>query len=690
MKRALTIFAALLSALLFAACGGGGVPAPAPGGSGSSGKEPEELSPPPAKAKVILLAGEGNCIGNTYSYFLTDKQEPSRRVTDEKYAEYEEGYDNVLISYRNEVYPGNANSRSRGFVPVKLGQGKSTLSGYENGMFGPEVGLAEYFSNRFGQTTYLVKYGGEGLSRLAVEWSPSGGGYYTGMVSYFREALASLEEEGVPFEIPAFLFLQGESDASGDLQTYGTALEAFSTAVRAEFAEYAPKNGIAFIDAGIPTYHRNSDKIDALKRENAQADERNYFLDSVRAGLTHDRDSRNRRYWDALSELKLGNLLGKLVQESLPYRLDCTTLRGEGEMPASPADGYPLLACADGQVARSEWNFSEEDGKLSFEAYVRDGAVTAGDGAELTVAAAARERELADGTVRFTVFADGSTSFSVKDGETFAARPSPADGSAERYRGGYVIRATLPKSALPAGDLSVSFALLNRNASLHREAYRALGTDPARAYTYMRIDEETLSAGYAQLGETFGDGGTLLAKDVWDLSADDGTEERHVGMTGVNGDNELYFYQSNAAYLFAYAELRAADVLNGERWGKFGIKLTTEENAGLFFYVDAYGNGTSMSGCKLGYATFKNGVWNNDWTTFDVTPIRSSSEYTEGTVRLSVRRERDRYYFYCNGTQVGTLEDPAAIGETKAYFALASFNILLYARAYGIEEIGAE
>ena len=80
------------------------------------------------KATVIILAGQSNASGCSLDEYL------KKNVTEEKYAEYQNGYDNVYINYLSGM------KRSNEFVKCK------TLQGEIDGGFGPELGLAEKLS----------------------------------------------------------------------------------------------------------------------------------------------------------------------------------------------------------------------------------------------------------------------------------------------------------------------------------------------------------------------------------------------------------------------------------------------------------------------------------------------------------------------------------------------------------------
>ena len=88
--------------------------------------------------KVILLAGQSNASGCSLDEYLR------LNVSEEKYSEYERGYDNVYINYLS------GNNMSEEFVKC------STLQGELEGAFGPELGLAEKLSAMYPDEDFVI------------------------------------------------------------------------------------------------------------------------------------------------------------------------------------------------------------------------------------------------------------------------------------------------------------------------------------------------------------------------------------------------------------------------------------------------------------------------------------------------------------------------------------------------------
>lgn len=100
------------------------------------------------KANVILLLGQSNASGASLTEYL------KKNVSNEKFQEYENGYDNVLINYciDDRVFSSNGQ-----FVKTNLDCGSGI------GSFGPEVGLAEVLSRNY-EKTFILKYTMSGYS----------------------------------------------------------------------------------------------------------------------------------------------------------------------------------------------------------------------------------------------------------------------------------------------------------------------------------------------------------------------------------------------------------------------------------------------------------------------------------------------------------------------------------------------
>ena len=105
------------------------------------------------KAKIILLGGQSNAAGCSIDEYLQMK------VSQEKYSEYQNGYDNVYINYYV-----SGNNKSEGFVKC------STCQGESGGYFGPELGIAEKLNELYpDELFFIIKYAYSGTN-LYEQW----------------------------------------------------------------------------------------------------------------------------------------------------------------------------------------------------------------------------------------------------------------------------------------------------------------------------------------------------------------------------------------------------------------------------------------------------------------------------------------------------------------------------------------
>lgn len=263
-------------------------------------------------ARVVLLFGQSNMEGESYRIHLEN------RVSKAKFFEYQNGYEDIQISYH---VPWNPAQQSKNhFVRVALGQG-----GQED-RFGPEIGLAEYLHERNRKNVFFVKYS-YGGTRLATQWkSPSSGKegeLYKGAVEYTLNAMSVLENLGYFPIIDAICWMQGESDC--DQATYSSYdpiyydLEKnFIKDLRKDLAYYGNLNGIGFVDAGISTcpYWKFSAELNADKQRISEEDDLNYYF-STSDLEWHNEPSMGAddAHYDSTSEITLGHRFGEYVDK---------------------------------------------------------------------------------------------------------------------------------------------------------------------------------------------------------------------------------------------------------------------------------------------------------------------------------------------------------------------------------------
>ncbi len=255
------------------------------------------------KAQVIILLGQSNMEGHTYSQYLT-------KTVPDKAQEYADGYDNVNISFHNS---GDYTSNSQ-FTKVKLGEGKTINH------FGPEVGIAEKMVDANKNNVYLIKYAC-GSTSLSGHWiSPSsrngtsGGVMYEGAVKYILSSIKVLEDMDLYPEIKAICWMQGEDDSNGSqYNNYYTYTKNFIHDLREDLKYYMSLNGIGFLDAAIANLDiwKENKIINDAKKKNAEEDELSIFIDTNAAGLKTNFEpvgAIDIYHYDSDSMIKLGHL----------------------------------------------------------------------------------------------------------------------------------------------------------------------------------------------------------------------------------------------------------------------------------------------------------------------------------------------------------------------------------------------
>lgn len=259
--------------------------------------------------KVILLLGQSNASGCSVAEYLQGK------TSDEEYAGYVSGIENVLINYCIDDH----NATSGGvFRPVDL-----TCGAY-SGVFGPEVGMAWELSRAFPEeTVFILKYTMSGYS-LNYHWLFDGrrASIYDAFLVFAQTYLDYLRQKNYVPQVGAVCWMQGESDTTdAKAARYYDNQVLFASYLREDLADYARPGGIYFIDAGIssspyclPAYPAIND----AKERFSQLSDRNVYFSTIDAGLTtlyepaYDPDL---GHYDAWCELELGKMFGRELVE---------------------------------------------------------------------------------------------------------------------------------------------------------------------------------------------------------------------------------------------------------------------------------------------------------------------------------------------------------------------------------------
>ena len=258
------------------------------------------------EAVVILLGGQSNASGCSLDEYL------KQNVSEEKYAEYTNGYDNVYINYLSGA------NRSNGFVKC------ATLQGELEGAFGPELGLAEKLNQLYPEKTFFIIKCAWGGTNLHSQWlSPSSAGktgeLYQQFVAYVHSSIQYLISKNYAVQIEGMCWMQGESDAFAveTSENYAKHLSNFIWDIRKEFSAYAADDGIAFVDAYIaenPVFWVYYEAVNRGKREVAEQSAQNAVVDTVAAGLVCDQEPAGNPdvpHYDSMSQIKLGHLFAE-------------------------------------------------------------------------------------------------------------------------------------------------------------------------------------------------------------------------------------------------------------------------------------------------------------------------------------------------------------------------------------------
>ena len=269
--------------------------------------DPLESVPEGTEARVIILIGQSNATGCSLTSYLKDG------VGEEKYAEFEAGYNNVLINF---CLDNHSYSSDGSFLPV----GISSAAG--EGCFGPELGMAELISEAFpDEKIFILKFTMSGYSlnyHWLYDYSPSY--IYNSFKIFAQTYLEYLSSKGYSPSLDAICWMQGESDTTDyKAGKYYDNTVAVVENLRFDFAAYAPDRGIYFIDAGIsdsPYCEPAYPEINEAKKRFSFDSPLNIYFSTIDAGLTtrHEpKDDPDLGHYDAMSELELGRMFGREI-----------------------------------------------------------------------------------------------------------------------------------------------------------------------------------------------------------------------------------------------------------------------------------------------------------------------------------------------------------------------------------------
>ena len=255
--------------------------------------------------KVILLLGQSNATGCSLTSYL------QQGVSEEKYAEFAAGYENVQI---NLCLDDHKYTTGGGFIPTGLNCGAG------EGYFGPELGMAEVLSAEYPEEQiFILKYTMSGYS-LHHHWLCAGqrGSIYEACMGFVQTYLAYLASKNYDVQVSAICWMQGESDTTDFKASHYLANQtAFAAYLREDLKAYEAEGGIYFIDAGIssspyclPAYPA----INEAKKRFAALSPLNFYFSTIDAGLTtlnEPEGNPDLGHYDALCELELGRIFGR-------------------------------------------------------------------------------------------------------------------------------------------------------------------------------------------------------------------------------------------------------------------------------------------------------------------------------------------------------------------------------------------
>lgn len=263
------------------------------------------------ETNVVIFAGQSNMEGNSYLENLYQNCSPEDALL------YKQGFENVQICY------GNASFTRKIFSAVKAGQGQTSVK------FGPELGFAQYLSEKFPeQKTYIIKYAVGGTS-IYEHWAspasveegirPAVGIFYNPFLEYVHLILSKMRENGMNPVVRAICWMQGESDSSVDKYRYYEDLENnLINDLQQEFYDYSSDFGIRFIDAGISdsSAWRVYKEINIAKKNNQEKDPAiRFYIDTISENLEYNKEPSlgnvDFYHYDSIAMIKLGRLFAE-------------------------------------------------------------------------------------------------------------------------------------------------------------------------------------------------------------------------------------------------------------------------------------------------------------------------------------------------------------------------------------------
>ncbi len=251
---------------------------------------------------VIILGGQSNAVGYTVASQLLAKDP-------ELYHRAKNGFENCYIKYKSDL------NLSYHFEKVNQRCGTNAEC------FGPELGIAAYYTEHYpDRELYIIKCAWGG-TRLFDQWISDSSwrqteNLYSEFIGFVDEALEQLKGLNLNPQIVSFCWMQGESDGVESVvaNSYYDRLSALVNDVRARYAEYAKYEEISFVDAFINEIRSwpLADRINAQKSAHAQTCNYNFVIDTIAEQINGNSEPFGGiDHYDSLPMVKLGKLFGE-------------------------------------------------------------------------------------------------------------------------------------------------------------------------------------------------------------------------------------------------------------------------------------------------------------------------------------------------------------------------------------------
>ncbi|MDD2411157.1 MAG: sialate O-acetylesterase [Bacilli bacterium] len=266
---------------------------------------------------VIIMGGQSNMVG------CSPALQVASEIGNDKYNEYIEGYPEIKIAYDcwtklDEGGYYKQNSSNNNFVTTMFGQGNSTSN------FGPEMGMAEYFSKHGRNNKVALIKHATGAASLYWDFASTSSQLertvYANFIKYIKDACESLKRQGYEPTIKAFCWMQGEGDAFPTIYAgYEGLTELLIQDVRNDLKAYEGKTEMAFIDATISDSTRwvYYQQINTAKRNVSEEAENNILIDALSEGLDKTSLQEDEAHYRGSAMVQLGQLFAEAVEPFL-------------------------------------------------------------------------------------------------------------------------------------------------------------------------------------------------------------------------------------------------------------------------------------------------------------------------------------------------------------------------------------